>query len=79
MFVRRKEKADMDNIVNIFFDDEADVWCAICDSLGIALESSSYDELIKKVTLAAPEMAQLRGVSNHQLIFVTLNRQCSFA
>ena len=33
------------NIVNITWDEEANVWIAICDSLGIVLESDSYDAL----------------------------------
>ena len=34
--------------VNIHWDEEAEVWVAVCDTLGIVLESGSYDALIEK-------------------------------
>ena len=67
------------NIINIMWDEEANVWVAVCDNLGIALESESYDELIRKVIAAAPEMAELNHVECTQLVFSTLNRQVLFA
>ena len=36
--------------VNIHWDNEAEIWVAICDNPAIALESGSYDALIEKVT-----------------------------
>ena len=66
-------------IVNIFWDEEAKVWVAVCDSLGIALESESYDELLRRVIEAAPEMAKLNNVECSQIIFSTLNRRYLFA
>jgi len=36
------------------------VWCAESDdTLGIVLESSSFDELIERVRMAVPEMYEL--------------------
>ncbi len=67
------------HIVNIMWDDEAAVWVAICDSLGIALESASYDELIGRVVRTAPEMAGLKNTTCDKLIFSTLNRQYAYA
>lgn len=51
-----------DIIVKVMWDEEAEVWIAICDDLGLALESESYDRLIDRVIEAAPEMAQLRSL-----------------
>ncbi len=67
------------NIVNILWDNEANVWIATCDVLGIVLESESYDELIKRVIEAAPEMAELKKVDCSSLVFSTLNRQYAYA
>ncbi len=67
------------NIVNIMWDDEAEVWVAICESLGIILESESYDTLIKRVIDAAPEMAELKHTDCKSLVFSTLNRQYAYA
>ncbi len=67
------------NIVNIMWDDEAKVWIAICDGLGIALESESYDKLIQRVINAAPEMAELNHADCSELVFFTQNRQYVYA
>ncbi len=43
--------------VKIYWDDEAKVWIAINMEIGLTIESDSYDILVEKVQLAAPEMA----------------------
>ena len=48
--------------VQILWDDEAQVWCAINEEIGLALESESYDTLVQRVEVAAPEMAAENGV-----------------
>ena len=66
--------------VKIHWDDEAEVWVAICDELGIALESGSYDALIEKVRVAIPEMVELNGISTIKSIEVSTNkRQMAYA
>ena len=57
--------------VKIHWDDEAEVWVAICDKLGIALESGSYDALIEKVRVAISEMVELNGISNIKSVVIT--------
>jgi len=47
--------------VNMKWDNEASVWVGICDDIPIALESDSFDVLVKKIKLAAPEMLELNG------------------
>jgi predicted RNase H-like HicB family nuclease len=53
----------MDVAVRIHWDDEAEVWVAINDELGIALESESYDALVERLKMAIPEMAELNGLA----------------
>lgn len=66
------------NIVNIMWDEEAKVWIAVCNNLGLALESESYDKLISRVIEAAPEMALLHNTDCSSFIISTLDRCYSF-
>jgi len=52
----------VEHIVLITWDEEAYVWCAVCDSIPLALESGSLDVLIERVKMAAPEMLALNGI-----------------
>lgn len=61
--------------VNIFWDEEALVWVAIGEGIGLALESGSYDALIQRVRYAAPEMAAENGILCLGIKFKTQNRQ----
>jgi hypothetical protein len=45
--------------VNISWDNAAGVWIAISDDIPLALESNSYDALIERVKIAAPEILEL--------------------
>lgn len=49
--------------VKMFRDDKANVWIAVCEEIGLVLESESYDDLYRKVLLSVPEMASVNGVS----------------
>lgn len=49
----------MSIIVYINWDDEAKVYIALCDEIGLALESDSYDELINRAKDAIPELLEL--------------------
>ena len=51
--------------INIKKDTEADVWVAICDELGLVLESGSYDALIEKVKITIPELKELNGIEDN--------------
>lgn len=48
--------------IKIFWDDETQVWVAVGEGIGLALESESYDTLIQRVRVAAPEMAEENGI-----------------
>ena len=45
--------------VKTAWDDEASVWIAICDEIPIATESDSYEGLVERVKLVAPEIIEL--------------------
>ena len=47
-------------VVKLVWDNEADVWITQSDDIpGLLLESPSFDTLIERVRLAAPEMLEL--------------------
>ena len=43
------------------WDSDAAVWCAVCDDIPIALESSSFDVLVERVKVATPELLEMNG------------------
>lgn len=50
----------MKYIVNITWDNDASVWVATSNDIpGLVLESESYDTLLARVKLAAPELLEL--------------------
>ena len=52
------------HLIRMFYDEEANVWCAICGSIPLALESDDYDKLVTRVKIAAPEMLRQNGLTN---------------
>jgi len=61
--------------IDVNWDERAGVWCAVCDNIPIALESNSFDALIKRVKAAAIEILELNGkiTKNIQLRFKTVH------
>lgn len=49
--------------VKIIWDDEAKVYYAVCEEIGLALESESYNHLLERLKVAVPEMAEENKVS----------------
>ena len=47
--------------INIIWDEEAQVWCAVCDDIPLALENSSLDTLIQRAKTVAHEILDLNG------------------
>ena len=47
--------------IAITWDEDAGVWCAVCDEIPLALESNSFDALIGKVKIVAYEILELNG------------------
>lgn len=70
----------MNVVVKVHWDEEAEVWVAVCDELGIALESGSYDALIEKIKVAVPEMIEANGIADVKSVKVsTTDRQMAYA
>ena len=59
--------------IDVTWDEEAGVWCAVCDNIPIALESNSFDALIERVKIATYEILELNGKigENIRLCFKT--------
>ena len=61
----------MEYIVNLIFDEEAAVWVATSQDIpGLVLESGSFDALLERVKVAAPELLALDAAKSAPL---TLN------
>ena len=54
--------------IDVNWDEEAGVWCAVCDEIPVALESNSFDALIERVKIAAYEILELNGKENDLLM-----------
>lgn len=66
----------MNIIISVRWDDEASVYIAVCDEIGLALESESYDKLIQRVRDAVPELLELNGISGcTSMCFLTSERR----
>ena len=65
----------MDIKINITWDDEASVYIAVCDEIGLALESESYDKLIERVINAVPELIELNKIDCSSYSFLTHERR----
>ena len=63
--------------IEVTWDSEAGVWCAICDEIPLAMESNSFDALIERVKVAAQEILALNGKMGEpaQLCFKTDHRE----
>jgi hypothetical protein len=59
--------------IDIHWDAEAGVWCAVCDDIPLALESNSFDSLVTRVKIVSPEILALNNkpTSNVRLCFKT--------
>ena len=55
----------MEYIINLTWDNEANVWVATSEDIpGLVLESGSFDALLERVRFAVPELLELnRSVS----------------
>jgi hypothetical protein len=47
--------------IEMNWDAEAKVWYAVNDDIPIALESDSFDVLVERVRIAAPELLEANG------------------
>lgn len=65
--------------IKIMYDNEADVYIAENDEIGLVLESGSLDKLIERLRVAVPEMALANGISCTGLDVCTNFHQAVYA
>ena len=65
----------MEYLISMQYDTEANVWVATSEDIpGLVLESGSFDALVERVRIAAPELLAL----NHRPHPVSLKYEASF-
>jgi len=64
-------------LVNFIWDNDAGVWVATSNDVpGLVLEHGSFDALVERVKLAAPELLELNGLcQDNALVVFNANRQ----
>ena len=65
--------------INIMWDEEALVWIAECEKLGLVLEAGSYDALIEKIKSTIPELIELNNIKEKMFVINTKERQMVYA
>lgn len=68
----------MEYIVNLIWDNEANVWIATSEDIpGLVLESGSFDALVERVRFAVPDLLAANGMdsSHATLIFHSERRE----
>ncbi len=49
--------------IEVHFDDESGMWWCECDELHLVTEAPTYEALIARATLLAPDIAKENGLS----------------
>lgn len=58
----------MDYIINLIWDDDAQVWIATSDDVpGLVMESGSFDALLERLRYAVPELLELNSAHSQKL------------
>ena len=59
----------MEYVISLTWDPEAAVWIATSEDIpGLVLESGSFDALLERVRVTAPELLALNGATDSPLI-----------
>ena len=66
-------------VITMIWDNDAVVWSAACDAIPIALESGSFDALVERVKVAAPELLSMNGKDPECLLHFIADRRDSVA
>ena len=70
----------MSIVIDVKWDNEASVYYAVCNEIGLGLESESYDMLIQRVKDAVPELLELNNIKGcTSMCFRTEERQVACA
>ena len=66
----------MNYIVNLTWDNEAEVWVAQSEDIpGLVLESGSFDALIERVRFALPELLELNKANPSPVVTFMSQRE----
>ena len=66
----------MNYVVNLIWDNEANVWIAQSEDIpGLVLESGSFDALIERVRFAVPELLELNNVNSAPVVTFMSQRE----
>ena len=66
----------MEYIINLVWDNEAEVWIATSDDIpGLVLESGSFDALLERIRFTAPELRALNGSDSPSLTLTFLSER----
>jgi len=68
--------SDKKYVINLCWDQEAYVWVAIGDEIGLVLESDSIEILMDRVKLAVPELLSLNKLTIHKPITLSFIIKC---
>ena len=60
--------------IDVSWDDDAGVWIAVCDEIPLAIESNSFDALIEKVKIIAPEILALNEPNTPVRLYMQAER-----
>ena len=66
-------------VINMTWDNEVKVWCAVCDEVPLALESGSFDALVERVKVAVPELLTMNGADSECILRFIAERRDSVA
>lgn len=65
--------------ISMTWDNDAAVWYAVCDDIPVVLESASFDRLVERVKIAAPELLEMNGAEPTCVLRFVTERKDSMA
>lgn len=66
----------MEYIVNLIWDNEANVWIAQSEDIpGLVLESGSFDALLERVRFAIPELLELNQSHSSEPLLTFISKR----
>jgi len=65
-----------DEVIDVYvsWDEDAHVYYAVSEGIGLALESESQDKLIRRVKEAVPELLELNNIAQGKTICIYIDR-----
>ena len=66
-------------VINLFWDDEANVWVATNDEIPLTLEDESFDRLLTRVKVAVPELVEMNRLTRPISLLLASERRMRIA